>query len=335
METVARLLAGAATLRIIVTSRAARFQAERVIEIEGLPYPAADEAAPAADYAAIGSSPAAPGNGMRPLRSHPQRWNRLRTSAVRWAACRWRSSWPRRPGRAADDRGHPRRNPRGIDILTATMRDVPPRHRSAMRAVFAASLAECSRRKSRPSSPVRRSFGGGFRTAAARAVVDATPQQLAPPGRPVAVAPPRWPLPAPSLLLQYATESSGAARRGRPLCPTPCRLFRRLAPNLSPAIYGDGQAAAGGRAAQAGQRAPGVEAGLQAGRVAFFAEVLGALLLSLRHDGAELRRPRTLRERPPCAGRVRPCHAGRTSHWHASRQWRGVFAFASAISDGA
>ncbi|MCB0198123.1 MAG: hypothetical protein KDJ65_39640, partial [Anaerolineae bacterium] len=178
VETVARLLAGAATLRIIVTSRARlQLQAERVIEIEGLPYPAADAAAPAADYAAIelftrrarqqDAAFALSPTTMEPV-AHICRAVGGMPLAIELAA-----AWTR----TLTIEGILDEITRGIDILTATMHDVPPRHRS-MRAVFAASWQMLTAEEQAVFAGAAL-FRGGFETAAARAVVDATPQQLA------------------------------------------------------------------------------------------------------------------------------------------------------------
>ncbi len=281
VETVARLLAGAATLRIIVTSRARlQLQAERVIEIEGLPYPAADAAAPAADYAAIelftrrarqqDAAFALSPTTMEPV-AHICRAVGGMPLAIELAA-----AWTR----TLTIEGILDEITRGIDILTATMHDVPPRHRS-MRAVFAASWQMLTAEEQAVFAGAAL-FRGGFETAAARAVVDATPQQLAhlvdrsllrrtPDGRYR-----RHPL-----LLQYATEQlDRRPAEAAHYAQRHVAYFGGWLQTLTPAIYGDGQAAA----LEAVRREldnvrQAWKLACEQGAFAFFAEVLDALLL--------------------------------------------------------
>ncbi len=281
VETVARLLASAATLRIVVTSRARlQLQAEQVVEIDGLPYPTPADMTPATDFAAIQLF-------TRRARQQDAAFD-LSPQALATVAhiCRAVGGMPLAIELAAawtrtlTVEGILAEITRGIDILTATMHDIPPRHRS-MRAVFAASWQMLTPEEQAVFAGAAL-FRGGFERAAARAVVDATPQHLArlvdrsllrrnPDGRYR-----RHPL-----LLQYATEQlDGRPAQAAHYARRHVAYFGGWLQSLTPAIYGDGQAAA----LEAVRREldnvrQAWKLACEQGAFAFFAEVLDALLL--------------------------------------------------------
>lgn len=281
VETVARLLAGAATLRIIVTSRARlQLQAEQVVEIDGLPFPTGDDAAPATDFAAVQLFTRRAQQQDAAYVLSPDMLDVVaricRAVGGMPLAIELAAAWTR----ALTVEGILDEITRGIDILTATMHDVPPRHRS-MRAVFAASWQMLPAEEQAVFAGAAH-FRGGFETSAARAVVDATPQQLA---RLVdrsllrRTADGRYR--RHPLLLQFATEQldsrpAQAAHYAR----RHVAYFGGWLQSLTPAIYGDGQAAAlDAVRRELDNVRQAWKLACDQGAFSFFAQVLDALLL--------------------------------------------------------
>lgn len=281
VETVARLLAGAANLHILVTSRARlQLQAERVVEISGLPYPTPDDAGQADGFAAVQLFTRRAQQQDETFTLTPETANAIAQvcQAVDGMplALELAAAWTR----TLTVEGILDEITRGIDILTATMRDIPPRHRS-VRAVFAASWQMLTDEEQAIYAGAA-VFRGGFDAAAARAVVDATPRLLGylvdksllrrtDDGRYR-----RHPL-----LLQYATEQlHNQPARAVLYAQRHVAYFGEFLRTLTPALYGNAQATALesirhelDNVRQAWQTA------CELCIYAFFADVLDALLL--------------------------------------------------------
>ena len=178
LDSIARLLTDASMLCILVTSRVRlQMQAERIVEIEGLPSPAPDDDPAAETFAAVELL-------VRRAQQQDAAFAlTVQNKEVLAQICRAVDGMPLAIELAAawlrtlaidevlSEIAH------SADILTSTMHDAPPRHRS-LRAVFASSWRMLAAEEQAVYAGAA-IFRGGFDAGAARAVVDATPATLA------------------------------------------------------------------------------------------------------------------------------------------------------------
>lgn len=178
LDTISRLLAAAPELQIMVASRTRLYlQLERVIEIDGLPYPPSQMAMTASNCAAIELFVQCAQKQDAAFALTPQNGDAI----VRLCqlvegmplALELAAAWMRTltVAKVVEE------ITKSVDFLTSTLRDAAPRHRS-LRAVFDSSwrMLTAAEQAAYAGAAV---FRGGFDAAAARAVIDASPALLA------------------------------------------------------------------------------------------------------------------------------------------------------------